>query len=191
MIDDYIKRSKATTNDIKKSHYLDMADQLRDQLAALKLTEAAKFRKGELVTDGTGKEFKVVSVDKNWDLLTVSRDGRTFMIDQNKVTKVTKGDAKLTPKEQEIKELLANGTSPEEVADIMQMPVSKITKFMESLNEADEPSEDEKENEQIIAKADEYRVRLYKDTETVDLLDGEETILVSMPLVIWKQLTRQ
>ena len=95
MIDDYIKRSKATTNDIKKSHYLDMADQLRDQLAALKLTEA------------------------------------------------------------------------------------------------DEPSEDEKENEQIIAKADEYRVRLYKDTETVDLLDGEETVLVSMPLVIWKQLTRQ
>lgn len=95
MIDDYIKRSKATTNDIKKSHYLDMADQLRAQLADLKLTEA------------------------------------------------------------------------------------------------DEPSEDEKENEQIIAKADEYRVRLYKDTETVDLLDGEGTTLVTMPLVIWKQLTRQ
>lgn len=200
------------------------------------LSEAAKFRKGELVVDSTGKEFKVVSVDKNWDLLTVSSGGRTFIIDQNKVTKV---NTKLTPKEQEIKELLANGTSPEEVADIMQMPVSKVTKFMESSNlerkqkriglmiddyikrskattndikkshyldmakqlrdqladlkltEADEPSEDEKENGQIIAKADEYRVILYKDTETVDLLDGEETILVSMPLVIWKQLTRQ
>lgn len=61
----------------------------------------------------------------------------------------------------------------------------------ENIFEADEPSEDEKENEKIIAKADEYRVRLYKDTETVDLLDGEGTTLVTMPLVIWKQLTRQ
>jgi hypothetical protein len=43
----------------------------------------------------------------------------------------------------------------------------------------------------IIAKADEFRVEFDEDTENVDLIDGEGTIRVSMPLVIWKQLCRQ
>lgn len=42
----------------------------------------------------------------------------------------------------------------------------------------------------IIAKAGEFRIEL-DDEEQVHLIDGEETIRVSMPLVIWKELKRQ
>lgn len=41
----------------------------------------------------------------------------------------------------------------------------------------------------VIAKADEYRVEL-DDDEQVHLLNGHSRILVSMPLVVWKQLCR-
>jgi hypothetical protein len=41
----------------------------------------------------------------------------------------------------------------------------------------------------VIAKADEFRVELDED-EQVHLKDGEGNIRVSMPLVIWKQLSR-
>lgn len=53
------------------------------------------------------------------------------------------------------------------------------------LNEAEEESEWPK----VIAKADEYRVEVDED-EQVSLLDGKDTVKVTMPLVIWKQLIR-
>ena len=52
------------------------------------------------------------------------------------------------------------------------------------------PEEDKPAEPKVIAKADQYKVEL-DDDEQVHLMDGEETILVSMPLVIWKQLMRQ
>ena len=42
----------------------------------------------------------------------------------------------------------------------------------------------------LIAHADEYRVEMDED-EQVSLLDGEGTIRVTMPLVVWKNLCRQ
>jgi preprotein translocase subunit YajC len=65
MIDDYIKRSKATTNDIKKSHYLDMADQLRAQLADLKLTEADEPSEDEKAF----KEFRLMPAPKRGEIV--------------------------------------------------------------------------------------------------------------------------
>lgn len=56
------------------------------------------------------------------------------------------------------------------------------------LNE--DAEQDEPTKPKIIAKADEFRVEL-DDEEQVHLIDGEETIRVSMPLVIWKELKRQ
>ncbi len=49
--------------------------------------------------------------------------------------------------------------------------------------------EEDSEFPKVIAKADEFRVELDGD-EQVHLLDGEDTVRVSMPYVIWKQLTR-
>ena len=49
---------------------------------------------------------------------------------------------------------------------------------------------EEKPNTVILSKADEFKIELEKDSEQVNLIDGEGTIRVSMPLVIWKQLSR-
>lgn len=42
-----------------------------------------------------------------------------------------------------------------------------------------------------IAKADEFKIMYHDAEESIDLVDGEGTIRVSMPMVVWKQLTRQ
>ena len=53
----------------------------------------------------------------------------------------------------------------------------------------EDEAEDAAEEPKVIAKADEFRVELDAD-EQVSLIDGEGTVRVSMPLVIWKQLCR-
>jgi hypothetical protein len=61
-----------------------------------------------------------------------------------------------------------------------------MSRFLKSrLQEAEEDDNWPK----LISRADEFRVEMDKD-EQVHLLDGEGTIRVSMPLVIWKQLCR-
>jgi hypothetical protein len=52
--------------------------------------------------------------------------------------------------------------------------------------EADAPSD----GPEVIGKAGDYIVSLEKESETVTLKKGEQTI-TSMPLVIWSQLKRQ
>ena len=56
-------------------------------------------------------------------------------------------------------------------------------------NDLTEASDEDTSN-RLLAKADEFRVEI-DDNEQVHLLDGEGTIRVSMPYVIWKQLSRQ
>lgn len=49
--------------------------------------------------------------------------------------------------------------------------------------------EEKDEDSEVIAKADEFKVIL-DSNEQVHLINGKQTVLVSMPLVIWKQLSR-
>lgn len=42
----------------------------------------------------------------------------------------------------------------------------------------------------LIAHADEFRVEM-DENEQISLLDGEGTVRVTMPFIIWKQLCRQ
>ena len=51
-------------------------------------------------------------------------------------------------------------------------------------------TEDEETPRKVIAKADEFTVELDED-EQVYILDGENSVRLQMPLVIWKQLQRQ
>lgn len=55
-----------------------------------------------------------------------------------------------------------------------------------SINEGEEKPEFPK----VIAKADEFRVEL-DEKDDVAILDGEEKIRLTMPLVVWKSLIRQ
>ena len=57
-------------------------------------------------------------------------------------------------------------------------------------NVAQDSTETEEEPaNRVIAKADEFKVEVDAD-EQVHLLDGENSVRVSMPLMIWKQLAR-
>lgn len=68
--------------------------------------------------------------------------------------------------------------------------MSLIKDIYSEADHKDVVKEDEESVEQkVIAKADEFTLMLDED-EQVHLLDGEKTVRVSMPLVIWKQLTR-
>lgn len=60
-------------------------------------------------------------------------------------------------------------------------------KIMEIEDEANKAESTEK----VIAKADEFKVILNTETEQVNILDGEKTVRLTMPLIVWKQLTRQ
>lgn len=75
------------------------------------------------------------------------------------------------------------GCSDEEIEDNIKAFFPKEDHI--EINE----EEDSGDWPKIIAKADEFRVEVDAD-EQVHLLDGEDTVRVSMPLVIWKQLAR-
>ena len=53
----------------------------------------------------------------------------------------------------------------------------------------DEQHEEPQKETKIIGKADEFKVELDGD-EQVHITDGEGTVRLSMPFMIWKQLTR-
>lgn len=61
---------------------------------------------------------------------------------------------------------------------------NKIMEIEDETNKAES-------TEKVIAKADEFKVILNTETEQVNILDGEKTVRLTMPLIVWKQLTRQ
>lgn len=69
--------------------------------------------------------------------------------------------------------------------------VELIKPFFSKADHVDHIKEDVSDSEfpKVIAKADEFRVELDEDDQ-VHLLDGADKVTVSMPFVIWKQLTR-
>lgn len=69
--------------------------------------------------------------------------------------------------------------------------MSLIKDMYSEADHKDVVKEDEEDDDEdkVIAKADEFTLMLDAD-EQVHLLDGEKTVRVSMPLIIWKQLTR-
>jgi hypothetical protein len=76
------------------------------------------------------------------------------------------------------------------IAQDKDMLVHMIESIYSKEDHADVVKEDEEPIEpKVIAKADEFQVVLDSD-EQVHLIDGEENVRVSMPLVIWKQLVR-
>lgn len=76
-----------------------------------------------------------------------------------------------------------SGSSDAEIAGYIKDFYPKTEHVMEA-------EEEDGEWPKTIAKADEYKIELDED-EQVSLLDGEGTVKVTMPLVIWKQLCRQ
>ena len=129
------------------------------------VTEAAVgFRKGQVVYNQAGEKCKIVAVDKNWDSVKYTKldlPGSLFQAGMSSISatppanRPTSTTAKPDdPKTREIKELLANGASPEEVADIMRMPVSKIVTYMESVEQSkNEPVTEEGLGRAMMAAA--------------------------------------
>lgn len=86
----------------------------------------------------------------------------------------------------------------DEFAELFQklfdIKMEKIKNVLNIVKEDEVPAKDDdsEDNEfpKVIAKADQYKVELDED-EQIHLLDGEGTVLVSMPEVIWNQLKRQ
>ena len=87
-------------------------------------------------------------------------------------------------KKRDHNEVLA-GSSNEEIADYIRSYYPQ-----EEHDPVLEAAEEESEWPKTIAKADEFKVQIDED-EQVSLLDGEESVRVTMPLVIWKRLCRQ
>ena len=58
-----------------------------------------------------------------------------------------------------------------------------------TITEDEDISDDEVFKPRVIAKADQFRVELISN-EQVNVLNGKNQILVTMPLIIWQQLAR-
>lgn len=89
-------------------------------------------------------------------------------------------------KERDRKGLVA-GMSDKEIEEYIDALEPEGWRDDNEIVEAEDP--EDTNFPKLIAHADEFRVELDED-EQVNLLDGEGTVRVTMPLVIWKQLTR-
>jgi hypothetical protein len=81
-------------------------------------------------------------------------------------------------------ENILSGCSDEDLKEYITDAFSEA--YHSSINEGEEKPEFPK----VIAKADEFRVEL-DEKDDVAILDGEEKIRLTMPLVVWKSLIRQ
>jgi hypothetical protein len=92
------------------------------------------FRKGQKVLIvKQGVIATVTKIDKKWGYITVqTNDGRMAQIDERQFNQIKAYHGPmLSPSvTSEITELLNNGTSPDDVADIMSLPVEVVAEFM-------------------------------------------------------------
>lgn len=95
---------------------------------------SSSFRKGQKVLIvKQGVIATVTKVDKKWGYITVqTNDGRMAQIDERQFNQIKAYHGPmLSPSvTSEMTELLKNGTSPDEVADIMRLPVEVVAEFM-------------------------------------------------------------
>ena len=68
--------------------------------------------------------------------------------------------------------------------------ISTVEDMVRAMFDPEDLNEETDDNwPKLISAADEFRVEVDED-EQVSILDGEHTVRLTMPLVIWKQLTR-
>lgn len=110
---------------------------IRKHRAERGVAEAAgspSFRKGQKVLIvKQGVIATVTKIDKKWGYITVqTNDGRMAQIDERQFNQIKAYHGPmLSPSvTSEITELLNNGTSPDDVADIMSLPVEVVAEFM-------------------------------------------------------------
>lgn len=158
------------------------------KLNELLIEGRAPFKKGDHVVSKDGKHSGVVSkVDKAFELVTVkTHDGlHQFTTDFRNVKlddSSKKPAKKLSPRDAEIKELIANGSSPEEVAKIMGIPVNKVLDISEGRMVKDPKSSDpylragcpDGRDQYLKKLADDYDVPLKKVKQLADMLGPEE-----------------
>jgi hypothetical protein len=100
------------------------------------LNAATPFKKGDkVILLAKGKIGTVASVNKAWEYYAVKfQDGGTTNVDFGQIDQFKKmpKTSKITDSEaQELFELLKNGTSPEEVASILRLPLDEIMLFVD------------------------------------------------------------
>jgi hypothetical protein len=89
-------------------------------------------------------------------------------------------------------EVLA-GSSDSELKQYVKdfFPEDEFEGVREDVNEDEESSEEEKEAKpKTISKADGFKVTFEEETDRVRIIDDAGEVLVTMPLVTWKQLCR-
>ena len=109
------------------------------------------FRKGQKVLIvKQGVIATVTKIDKKWGYITVqTNDGRMAQIDERQFNQIKAYHGPmLSPSvTSEITELLNNGTSPDDVADIMSLPVEVVAEFMPNQQGVAEGYFDDEDNE--------------------------------------------
>lgn len=141
---------------------------------------SSSFRKGQKVLIvKQGVIATVTKVDKKWGYITVqTNDGRMAQIDERqfKQIKAYHGPMLSPSVTSEMTELLKNGTSPDEVADIMRLPVEVVAEFMPNRQGVAEA--EKKTMSRVATSVKESRVEINRDAPD-NLYDIQDKLAMS------------
>jgi hypothetical protein len=159
---------------------MDLRGQLGlDEQGVAEAAGSPSFRKGQKVLIvKQGVIATVTKIDKKWGYITVqTNDGRMAQIDERQFNQIKAYHGPmLSPSvTSEITELLNNGTSPDDVADIMSLPVEVVAEFMPNQQGVTEGSNGEYDDESGMAETNLHTIaRAAKGL--LDTIDSHENL---------------